>query len=62
LNRIDIKSLTHCSNDESIIYGPIKELLSEENPPVYKNVSLRDYSTQYYAKDIGTFALSYFKL
>jgi hypothetical protein len=42
--------LHHCSDDESIIYGPIKELLSEENP------------TQYYAKDIGTSALSYFKL
>jgi hypothetical protein len=62
LNRIDIKSLTHCSNDESIIYGPIKELLSEENPPVYKNVSLRDYSTQYYAKDIGVGYFLYYNL
>jgi hypothetical protein len=29
---------------------------------LFRNVSLRDYSTQYYAKDIGTSALSYFKL
>jgi isopenicillin N synthase-like dioxygenase len=59
--RISVASLFR-TDDESIIYGPIKELISEENPPVYKNVSLRDYSTQYYAKGIGTSALSYFKL
>lgn len=59
--RISVASLFR-TDDESIVYGPIKELLSEENPSLYRDVSLKDYSTQYYAKGIGTSALSHFKL
>ncbi|KAK7243892.1 hypothetical protein RIF29_38705 [Crotalaria pallida] len=46
----------------SIVYGPIKELLSDENPPMYRDTSLQDYLTHYYAKGIGTSSLLHFKL
>ncbi|KAK7324352.1 hypothetical protein VNO77_27885 [Canavalia gladiata] len=59
--RISVASLFR-TEDESLVYGPIKELLSEENPPVYKDVSLKEYTTYYYAKGIGTSGLSHFKL
>ncbi|KAJ1395808.1 Oxoglutarate/iron-dependent dioxygenase [Sesbania bispinosa] len=44
-------------------YGPIKELLSEDNPPKYKETTLADDFTYYNAKGLdGTSALQYFKL
>ncbi|KAJ1430761.1 Oxoglutarate/iron-dependent dioxygenase [Sesbania bispinosa] len=50
------------TDDESIVYGPIKELLSEECPPVYRDVSSKEYTAHYYAKGVGTSTLSRFKL
>ncbi|KAL0322504.1 UNVERIFIED_CONTAM: 1-aminocyclopropane-1-carboxylate oxidase3 [Sesamum angustifolium] len=46
------------------LYGPIKELLSEEdNPPKYRETTVREYSLHYNAKGIGgTSALSDFRL
>ncbi|MCD7467403.1 hypothetical protein HAX54_004824 [Datura stramonium] len=44
-------------------YGPIKELLSEKDPPLYKSVSNLEYMA-YYQKNVRkcTSALPYFKL
>lgn len=44
-------------------YGPIKELISEENPPKYREVTMREYAGYYNAKGLdGTSALLHFKL
>uniref|UniRef100_M1BG66 Non-haem dioxygenase N-terminal domain-containing protein n=1 Tax=Solanum tuberosum TaxID=4113 RepID=M1BG66_SOLTU len=48
---------------ESRLYGPIKELLSDENPPIYRETSRKEYVTRLYNKGLdGTSLLSPFKL
>ncbi|KAG6513735.1 1-aminocyclopropane-1-carboxylate oxidase homolog 1-like [Zingiber officinale] len=45
------------------LYGPIKELLSIETPPLYREVTVRDYYTYNYNKGIdGRSALDSYKL
>ncbi|XP_042490188.1 1-aminocyclopropane-1-carboxylate oxidase homolog 1-like [Macadamia integrifolia] len=45
------------------IYGPIKELLSKDNPPVYRETTVKEYTAYYREKRAhGASALPHFKL
>ncbi|KAK7271301.1 hypothetical protein RJT34_27082 [Clitoria ternatea] len=48
--------------DTSKVFGPIKELVSEDRPPLYREISLKDYMAHRYPSGIGTSALSHFRL
>ncbi|KAF8029355.1 hypothetical protein BT93_E1908 [Corymbia citriodora subsp. variegata] len=47
----------------SKIYGPIKELVSEDRPALYREITLREFMTHYYSKGLdGISALTPFRL
>ncbi|GLT67135.1 hypothetical protein SLA2020_394640 [Shorea laevis] len=51
------------TENASRLYGPIKELLSDENPPIYRETSVKEYLPLYYSKGLDeTSSLSRFKL
>ncbi|KAF7837745.1 1-aminocyclopropane-1-carboxylate oxidase-like protein 1-like [Senna tora] len=48
---------------ESKVYGPIKQLLSEKNPAIYRDTSMKEFLTHYYAKGLdGNSSLNPFKI
>lgn len=47
----------------SKLHGPIKELLSEDNPPKYRETTSADYVACYNGKGLdGTSALQHFRI
>ncbi|KAL2463644.1 1-aminocyclopropane-1-carboxylate oxidase-like protein 1 [Forsythia ovata] len=49
-------------NMDKVFYGPIEELISEENPPIYKEVLLSDYLMKFIAAGLDdNFLVNYFK-
>ena len=61
--RISVAIFLNPSHQGDRPYGPIKQLLSEENPPIYQTVSVKDYIAYFYTKGLtGESILSHFML
>lgn len=49
--------------DTAKIYGPIEELITEENPAVYRQVTISEYLTNFLSNALDTYrALDYYNV
>jgi hypothetical protein len=61
--RVSVASFFRNFQPSTKLYGPIKELVSEHNPPKYKEITIQDYFEFSMARGFdGTSSLSYFKI
>lgn len=60
--RISVAGFFTGATIPEIIYGPIKELVSEENPAKYKEFSVREYISKFFLRPIGRSGLDEFRL
>ncbi|KAL9240337.1 hypothetical protein vseg_014571 [Gypsophila vaccaria] len=44
------------------LYGPIKELLSEDNPPVYREFTLHEFHTSFYSRPLNVPGFEHFEV
>ncbi|WOG83247.1 hypothetical protein DCAR_0102422 [Daucus carota subsp. sativus] len=50
--RISVPCFFHGSTAPSIKYAPLEDLLSEENPPIYKSFQVSDYMEKFFSKPL----------
>ncbi|GMJ01965.1 hypothetical protein like AT1G06620 [Hibiscus trionum] len=61
--RISVACFLRIPENGSRLYGPIKELLNENNPPIYRDILIKDYLLAFYSKELdGSGGLPHFKL
>ncbi|XP_072958538.1 1-aminocyclopropane-1-carboxylate oxidase homolog 12-like [Typha angustifolia] len=60
--RISVAMFLIPSSDEQKLYGPVKELLSDESPPLYREFLVKDYMVHYFSNGITGSPLSHFKV
>ncbi|XWS27562.1 hypothetical protein CRYUN_Cryun26dG0126600 [Craigia yunnanensis] len=63
-SRVSISSFVYPSFPDKLkTFGPMKELLSEDNPPLYRETSVAEYASYYRLKGLdGSSALPHFRL
>ena len=60
--RISVACFFNTHQQVNRLYGPIKELLSDDNPPLYREIQVREYIVHYASKGLGNSALANFRL